>query len=231
FCGSWSRWLEMTRLEARRRAEDDDGRRFELGIGDEPHLDAERGAKGIRGEHLRGRTVPENASSRQEDDAVGVARSEIEIVRDEDDGGAALLVEPGEQPVDLDLVAEIQERGRLVEEDGVRLLRERAREQDALALPRRQLGDRTLGERLRVREGERAARDLEVVDALDTEEPEARRAPHEDDLKDGEVEGDARLLRDEREPARAVGAAHRGEIDAVEQDLPRVGRERPREKA
>ncbi len=64
---------------------------------------------------------------------------DVHLVRDEDDGDAALAIELLEDVHDLDARARIEVSGRLVGEDDRRLVDERARDRDALLLTARQL--------------------------------------------------------------------------------------------
>src|SRR5690606_39719382 len=77
---------------------------------------------------------------------VGIPGGEIEVVQHHDDGGAAVAVEIGEQVEDLDLVADVQEGGRFVQQEDVGLLRQSHGDPDALALAAGELVDRAIGE-------------------------------------------------------------------------------------
>ena len=61
---------------------------------------------------------------------------------DDDDGGAGAACARVEQREELELMAHVERGGRLVEDQRRRLLRQRAREQHALALAARQLAQR-----------------------------------------------------------------------------------------
>ena len=120
-------------------------------------------------------------------------RRVLEVVRDEQDRD----VEPGEQVVELGadrrLRVRVERRERLVEQQHLRVARERARERDALPLAAGELA------RPRVREV-RDAKALEVV---------VRRVPARvlDVLANGHVREERVLLEDEPDAPRAPAAA------------------------
>ena len=64
---------------------------------------------------------------------------DVHLVRDEEHGDAALVVQPLEDAHDLDAGARVEVAGRLVGEDDRRLVDQRARDRDALLLAARQL--------------------------------------------------------------------------------------------
>ena len=88
------------------------------------------------------------------DQVVGVAAGVVEVVQDEHDRAALLLVEVDEQVEDLDLVGEVEERGRLVEQHQRGALGERHGDPHPLALAAGQLVDRPAGEVERAGGGE-----------------------------------------------------------------------------
>ena len=81
------------------------------------------------------RPVEHDRALRQADDAVGEAAGELHIVHVDDHWDAALAGAPRDQLHDLDRGLGIERGGRLVGENEVRLLHQRARDADALALP------------------------------------------------------------------------------------------------
>ena len=105
----------------------------------------------------------------------------------------ALLHLGREQLVEIELVAHVEERARLVEEQHLRLLRERARDRDALLLAAataRSAGPR----RASAARSQRASASPTMrASSLGRAHPAAlmRRAPHRDDLAHREVPSDA----------------------------------------
>jgi hypothetical protein len=77
---------------------------------------------------------------------VGVPGRQVKVVQDHHDRGAPGQVEVAEQIEHLHLVRNVEERGRLVEQEHVGLLRQRHRDPDPLPLPTRQLVDAALSE-------------------------------------------------------------------------------------
>src|SRR5215212_1997631 len=74
----------------------------------------------------------------EDDDAVGVGR-DVRLVRDEDERDPALAVEALEDVHHLDRGARVERARRLVGEDELRVVDERARNRHALLLPAREL--------------------------------------------------------------------------------------------
>ena len=62
------------------------------------------------------------------------ARHDLQVVADEQVAEAALALEPAQEVDDLRLHREVERRGRLVEQDELRLERDGAGDRDALAL-------------------------------------------------------------------------------------------------
>ena len=136
------------------------------------------------------------------DELVGVARGEVEVVQHHDDRGAALAVEVGEQVEHLDLVGDVEEGRRLVEQQDVGLLRERHRDPHALALAARELVDRPIGEVGDAGRVERGGDGLVVVRAPAAEQPLVRMPPAPDEVGDDDALGRDRALRQQPEDAR-----------------------------
>src|SRR5207237_559799 len=131
---------------------------------------------------------------------------------DEDD--LLLLVgERAREREDLERVREVLSRGRLVEEESRRALRDGAREDDALALAARERQEGPIPERERAREREALLGSLHVLGALEKEAAPEQMPAHERDLEAGHVERDSRLLGHEGgEPRRLVARALRGRL-------------------
>src|SRR5204862_5699977 len=117
---------------------------------------------------------------------------------------------------DVQLESEIERRGRLVEQQYVGRLRERAGDHDPLLLAAAQRGEGARFERARAGGGERVARDREIAGTLELERAEMRIAAHQDDLEGAEIEGRVRLLRHHGNAAREIPARPRDERSAVE---------------
>ena len=137
------------------------------------------------------------------------------------------LVQPREQRRDLELVAEVQRGGRLVEQHHVGGLRQRARDDDALLLAAAQRGERAALEGKRARRRQRLARDGDVRGPSSANGPEVRIAAHQRDFEHRVVEGETGFLRHDRDPPRDLGARHAGEVDAVERTRPLAGPSMP----
>src|SRR5690242_3824963 len=90
---------------------------------------------------------------------------------------------------------EIEERGRLVEQRNLRLLRKRTGQEDALALAAGEFLDVPMRKREQIEVCHRGTRDFEISGTLETERAQMRRAPHQHDLGDRELERDAVFLR------------------------------------
>ena len=123
-------------------------------------------------------------------------------------------------------VRDVEVGRRLVEEEHPRFLRERAREQHALPLAAGDAVERPVLEPADVEAHHRVPGDREVARAGEAERAEIRRAPHEHDLERRERELEDGILRHDREPARTLATAERGERDAVELDDAGGGRDR-----
>jgi hypothetical protein len=147
-----------------------------------------------------------------------------------DDAQAAAGRDLG-HPHRRDLVAEVEERGGLVEQQDARLLGERAREEDPTPLAARERVEAPVGEVDEVARLERPLDGATIEAARDGEEPLPRRATHHDRLTDREWPGDARLLRDERARARHRSARRRPRVETGEQYLTPLRREQPRDEA
>ena len=93
-----------------------------------------------------GRAARDEATAAQREHVVGVAGRQVHVVQHHDDRRAAVSIEVGQQIEHLDLVGDVEERRRLVEQQDVGLLRERHRDPDALPLAAGELVDGAVGE-------------------------------------------------------------------------------------
>src|SRR3989338_8547796 len=85
-------------------------------------------------EHLLRRADAGDPPLVQEEQTVSDLRRQVQIVGDEEDGHPPLPVQAPEEPGDLGLIAEVQVRRRLVENQEARLLGEGSGQSGALAL-------------------------------------------------------------------------------------------------
>src|SRR5688500_1503513 len=105
--------------------------------------------------HYRGGTAfGDDFSGFHGDDVVGVAAGEVEVVQHDHHGAAIVLDQVGEEIEHFDLVVDVEEGRRLVEQQHVGLLGQRHGDPDALALAAGQLVDRAVGDVERVGGGE-----------------------------------------------------------------------------
>ena len=123
-----------------------------------------------------------------------------------DQRAAALARQLAHQRRDADAMAQIQVRGRLVEQQHAGILRERARQQHELALASRELEHGAVGEILDADPGHRFPRSLEIGPGLEAERAEVGRAAHQHHLARPEGKRDRRLLRHHGEHAGQLAA-------------------------
>ncbi len=120
-------------------------------------------------------------------------------------------VETREQPRHFELIAEVERRRRLVEQESPGRLRERARDDHALLLA---AAERHVVARAEVRGPggvERFMRGLEVRGPFELEHAEMRVAPHQHHFRDAVLEGGMRLLRNDGNVPGELAARHRGQ--------------------
>jgi hypothetical protein len=87
------------------------------------------------GEELGGRRALHDLAGIHDRDAVGDARHHAEVVRDEQDAEAELLLDAGQQPQDLRLDGDVERGGRLVGDEEFRVAHQRHGDHHALAQP------------------------------------------------------------------------------------------------
>src|SRR6185436_21173931 len=129
------------------------------------------------------------------------------------------------------LVRDVQAGDRLVQQQQRRLLRQRARQVDAVALAARQLGDGPLGQRGRVRRRQRARDRIGVGRRLGLQPPEVRQPPQRHRLAHRQRNVGGRILRQQRRPARDLPARQRGQRRARQRHLPRRRRVQAQQQA
>ena len=166
------------------------------------------------------------------DQVVGVAGREVEVVQHHHDGGAAGLVEVGEQVEHLDLVGDVEVRRRLVEQQQVGLLGQGHRDPDPLALAARELVDEPVGEVEGVGELERLGDRLLVLGRPPPERALVRVAATPDQVDDADPLGCDRVLRQQpqgpRRPAATAAWRSPGRRAAPAPEVGRSSRAIPR---
>ena len=176
-------------------------------------------------EMVSGRPGPDHLAVTHDRDLVGDPPDLVHLVRDVDDRGAlvAEAAKDPEQPVDL-LVA--QRRGRLVQDDDLRLVRQRPGQLHHLDLRDRQvLGEHPWPdvEADPLEEPARRVRHLSLIDDRDPGKPAGREPPEPDVLHHASGRDRMELLLDHRD-ACVEGGARGAERDLlpVEDDPPGV---------
>ena len=125
-------------------------------------------------------------------------------------------VQAAQQRLHFDLVADVERCGRLVEQQQLRALRQRAGNHDALPFAAAERAERASFERRGAGRVERAPGDGEILRPFERERAEVRKAAHQDDVEDGEVEGRVGFLRHDGDSPRDVAARPLGHRPAVE---------------
>ena len=168
-----------------------------------PASSATNGLDG-RGDQLLGGSRLDDAAFDEDGDPVGERRGVDEVVRDEDRRQAELAQELAQLGPDAAARVRVERGHRLVEQQDLRVARERARERDALALAAGELA----GLRLRQAARSRAARAGR----------RGRRPPNDDVLLDASGAGRARTP-GRRSPPSAPRAGRSSSLRAVEPDV------------
>ena len=103
-------------------------------------------------------------------------------------GQSALVSQSRQQLEDVDLMVDVEVRRRLIQQQDVRVLGQRARDVDPLLLAARQVGHEAPGQVGRVRRTETVVNHGPVASTLPLPTAQVGRAPHEHGLEHGEVE-------------------------------------------
>ena len=128
---------------------------------------AEVGADHVRvGAHLVGRAVADLLAVVEHDHAVGDVHHHAHVVLDQHDGGAELVVDVEDEAAHVLLLLDVHAGHRLVEQQHLRLHRQRAAEVDALLQAVGQAADRRLAVGLDLEEVDDALDDCAVLDLL-----------------------------------------------------------------
>ena len=114
-------------------------------------------------EHLRGRAAVEDRPFAHAHEIVRVPRRLVQLMQYHDDRLAVRLVQMLHEAQHLHLMRHVEEARRLVEEEDLRVLRDRHRDPRALTLPARHRADGTLRERRHIRFGKRPVDHLRVL--------------------------------------------------------------------
>ena len=170
--------------------------------------------RGLQG--LAGRAVGHEVTAVQHHHLVAVAGGVVEVV-DGDQGADALLAgDAAHQLQGLDLVAQVERGGGLVEQQHAGVLAESAGDEGALRLPARELGHRLLGD---VAESHPHDRVLDLHAVLRPRgEAEVRGAAQHHRLAHGEVEGGVPGLRHVADDLRQLAATERRGALALDRD-------------
>ena len=116
------------------------------GVGHDAAAEAEDPAHEVLRHELGRRPGRDEPAVAQGHDVVGVARREVEVVQHHDDRRAMPSAQVTQQVEHVDLVGDVEEGGRLVEQDDIGLLREGQGDPDPLPLTAGQLLDVPVGE-------------------------------------------------------------------------------------
>ena len=177
-----------------------------------------------------GRPLGDDHAGLHRDQVRGVPGGLVEVVQDGDER-APLLVQPRAQVHDLELVGDVEERGRLVEQQQVGLLREGHGQPHPLALPAGELGDEPVAQVGDLGGVEGVGDRARVGGGPLPQQPLVRVAAAGDQVADGDRLGRDRALREQGEAPGDVLALQRRDGHAVEQHLPRARLERAAERA
>ena len=112
----------------------------------------------------------------------------------------------------------VEVRGRLVEQEQLRLLRQSARDHYALALAAGQLFDVAVAQLPAIGPQHRRAHGRDVAAALRLQQPQVRRPAHQRQLERGESLGQRRSLCDDRYPSCQRRRRYGRHVIAVEHD-------------
>ena len=166
------------------------------------------------------------------DELVGVAAGLVDVVQHHHDGPAALGDEAVEQVEHVDLVREIEERRRLVEQQQLGLLRERHRDPRALALAAGQLVERAAAQVGHVRSPPAPPRPPPRRRPTSSEQALVRIPPARGEVLDRQALGRDRRLRQQPEPARDLACDGSSEISRPSSStVPAARLQQPRERA
>jgi len=145
------------------------------------------------------------------------------------DRGPAVVDEVRDEVERAHLVVDVQARGRFVQQEHGRGLRERSREHDALALPATDRRDGFVREPRDLGAFHRAVDGVVILAARAVEAPAVRGSTHRDHVPDAEVEREVGVLGHHRDAATGLARPQASDRVPVDGHDPVVGREHARE--
>ena len=151
-----------------------------------------------------GRPDPKDLTILQEEQSITVLGGEVQIVRNKDNGQPILGVQAAEDRADIELVAQVEEDGRLVEQQDPGCLRQRTGNDGPLAFPIGDFAGRPTGQRQNLHGLHRLLRESDVSRRFPPESRETAsnllvwEPPHQHRFHDGKRKQELALLRNQR---------------------------------
>src|SRR5580765_6547124 len=176
------------------------GARMRRDVGDDTVQIANVG----RRQHGVGRSLRDDASVLQQHQFRAQGCRQVQVVRRHHHRRPAVAVQAGEQRRDLELKAEVERGGRLVEQQHVGRLSQRTGDHDTLFLAAAERREAAILEAGGAGVGHRAPGDRQVARALELERAEVRVAAHHHDLERRIVERAVCFLRHDGDPPRQI---------------------------
>jgi hypothetical protein len=194
-------------------------------------VDAEGRTNGGGVEHVSGSALGQDLPVPEDQQLVGEGSGVVQLVQDGHDREAVAGGQVAQQLEQLELVADVEERGGLVEQQQRRLLRERDGDPDPLAFAAGELDHQAVGEGLDARGGHRPAHRLGIGVGGTAEEAPVRVTSEQDELADRDAVGHQRRLRKVGQSPGQRSGAERVEPVTVDEDGARLGGGQPGEDA
>src|SRR3954468_2055336 len=170
-------------------------------------------------EDVRGGSLSHDAAPFEQHQLIAERGRPAQIVRRDDHRGAAPAVQPSQQRDDLELIGQIEGRGRLVEQQRLCGLRQCAGDHDALFFAAAQGRERARLEPAGAGGGQRLACDREIAGPFELERAQVRIAAHQHHFDDREVERRPGLLRNHRKPPCDLAPGEPGDRAPVQPHL------------
>src|SRR5215831_4365181 len=183
---------------------------------DDQYLGAVCGAHGGGGEYLFGRPAADQLPAGDQVNGVAEQRGEADVVDRGQDGDA----ETGDELQDLDLVADVEVAGRLVQDQVVGALGQGPGDQHPLLLAAGQGVEPALGQVLAADALDGLLGDRPVGVVVPVKGPLVRGSADHDQFRDGEVEFEGEFLRDHGDPPGRVAGPQRQQVVPVHEHLP-----------
>ena len=174
------------------------GARVEFDIG----LHAVQRQHRLAVQHILGQSVTDDSSVAEQHEFLTQRGRKVQVVRRHHQRDALFATELHEQRLHLELVADIERRRRLVEQQQISALRERARDDDSLSFTAAERGEQAIFEGAGAGCLERASGDRQVRRPFERERAEMGEATHQHDVQHREVERRMGVLRNHGEPLR-----------------------------